>query len=166
MTRSRLAMVLIASIIWVGIVSAKVIHFADRVRDPGVKSWMRYQVIGPINSPRMPLYLTVRTFKPWLGEQQVVLSPARYDVVSSYTQAWIARSDCPGDKALANDWYTVQITEYGKEHAQQCMLPQRSGCDYLSGIVQLHGINWTATELRLITGFMAQARCQIVIKAT
>ena len=166
MTRSRLAMVLIASTIWVGILSAKTIHFADQVRGPDVKSWIRYQVIGPIDSPRMPLYLTSQTLKPWLGEQQVVLSPARYDVVSSHTQAWMARSDCPGDKALANDWYTVQIAEYAKEHVRQCMLPQPSGCDYLSGIVQLHGINWIATELRLITRFMAQARCQIVIKGT
>lgn len=161
MTRLRVAPMLMASI--VGVASAKMMGFGDQARDPGIESWIGYHVLGPINSPHTPLYLTTQPYKPWLGEPQVVLSPAKYDTVSSYTQARIAHSDCPGDKALINDWYTVQIAEHGKGHTQQCMLPQRLACDYLSGVANLRGINWTPKELRLITGFMSQAQCKILI---
>lgn len=112
----------------------------------------------------MPLYLTAEPFKTWTDENVLIVLPlAKYDIVSAFTQARLVRSDCPGDRALVDDWYTVQIAQHDKGRTQQCILPQRLACDYLSGVANLRGMNWTPKELRLITRFMSQVRCKILI---
>ena len=71
------------------------------------------------------------------------------------------------DKALMSDWYTVQIAEHNyAAGTQRCMLPRLAGCDYLSSIVKLRDINWTAKELKPITGFMAQIKCDALGRMT
>ncbi len=159
MTPARLAIALVGLII--GIASANIIHFADQARDPGVKDWIWYQILGPRNSPYSILYLSPQRFETYIGEHLIVLPLARYDIVSSYTESRMARPDCPGDSGLAMDWYTVQIAEHNKKHTRQCVLPQRSACDYLTGVVRLRDINWTATQLRQLRRFMNQIRCEI-----
>lgn len=161
MTSLRLAAVLVASLVGISGVSAGVIHFAWQARDPGVKRWIWYQVLGPSNSPYEIVYLSTQHFKTYIGEHLVVLPPARYDVVFSYTQARMARSDCPGDKALEREWYAGQIAEQDMGRTRECMLPQQSMCEYLSGVEKLRRVNWTAGELRPITDFMTQIKCKV-----
>jgi hypothetical protein len=159
MTPSRLATMLIAVIVCIGVTPAKEFYFASQARDPGVKRWIWYQVLGPANSPYTIVYLSVERFKTIGGEDLVVLPPTRYHIISSYTEWRIKRSDCAGDTAQANAWYSVQIAEHEKGQTRQCILPQRSACQYFSRARRLHGINWTADELRPIAGFMAQIKC-------
>jgi hypothetical protein len=160
MTPSRRAIALVASIICASVTSATVIHFADQARDPGVKDWTWYQVLGPSNSPYMILYFSTQDFKTYIGEDLVVLSRARYDTLATYTQARMARPDCPGRVPAGDVWYTVQIAEHAKGNTRQCILPRRSACTYLSGVVELLGINWTAKELQSVRGFMVQIKCE------
>jgi hypothetical protein len=160
MTLSRFSTALVASMMCVGMTSAKIIHFSDQARDPGVKDWIWYQVLGPSNSPYMIVYLSRQHFKPYIGEELVVLPTARYDIVSSYTQARMARSDCPGKLPTGDVWYTVQIAEHGNGLTRQCILPQRLACEYLSGVEKLGGVNWTAKEVQPIARFMNQIKCK------
>jgi hypothetical protein len=159
MTPKRLAIALIASIIGIGIASAKIIHFADQARDPGVNNWIWYQVLGPRNSPYSILYVSPQNFETYIGEHLIVLPLPTYNILSSYTKSRIARSDCPGDKALAMEWYTVQIAEHDRGHTRQCVLPKHSACKYLSGVGRLRGVNWTAAQLRQVKSFINQIRC-------
>lgn len=161
MTQLRFATALIASIWCISTTSATELPIAFQARDPGVKRWMWYQVLGPRNSPFTIVYFSTQHFKTILGEYLVVLPPARYDIISSYTQARIARPDCPGSFAGGDVWYTVQIADHDKARTRECILPQRAACDYLSGVVKLRGIDWTAKELRPLVDFMDQIKCKI-----
>lgn len=160
MTPLRLATAVIASIICISMLSAKQISIAFQARDPGVRRWISYQVLGPRNSPFTIVYFSTRPFKTLVGEYLVVLPAARYDIVSSYTLGRVARPDCPGEFRGGDVWYTVQVADHDRGRTRQCILPQRSACDYLSGVVKLRGINWTTMELRPVVDFMGQIKCK------
>jgi hypothetical protein len=161
MTPFRFAAALVASIICIGVTSAKEISPAVEARDPGVGRWIWYQVLGPRNSPFTIVYFSTRRFTTTMGEHLIVLPLHRYDLISAYTQSRLARSDCPGEFPAGNIWYTVQIAEHNKGQTRQCILPKKMACDYLSGVVKLRGINWSAKEIQPIVGFMAQIKCKI-----
>lgn len=92
-------------------------------------------------------------------ELLIVLPSTRYDIISAYTRERIAGSDCPGEKLRGDVWYTVAIAEHEENRKLHCMLPQKSACEYLSGVAKLTGVNWIAQELRPITDFMSEVRC-------
>jgi len=89
------------------------------------------------------------------------LPAERYDIFFEYTQARIGRTrtDCQGAEPRGNVWYTVEVVQHDKKTAQRCILPQAAACDYLSSVVKLSGMSWSATELRPITGFMSEIEC-------
>src|ERR1700733_3211282 len=160
MTFSRLAIALIALIYCTSITSAENISLALFARDPGVERWIWYEILGPQNHPVPIVYFSTQHFKKkFYNEVIVVLPAARYEIVSANTQARIARSDCPGGEPRRDVWYTVEIAQHDEHHTQRCVLPQAMACDYLSGIVKLSGVNWTAKELKPITKFMLEVRC-------
>jgi hypothetical protein len=109
MTSLRLAIALMASIICIGIATAEDIYLAGEARDPGVARWISYEILGPRNHPLPIVYVSTQRFKTMSDEHLVVLPPARYDVISAYTEARIARPDCPGEEPRANVWYTVNM---------------------------------------------------------
>jgi hypothetical protein len=131
-------------------------------RDPGTQRWISYEILGPRNHPFPIIYLSTQSFKPTWDEFPVVVQPARYDMLAAYTRARIARPDCPGKWPVGNVWYAVQVIERDEEYVGNCVLPQALACNYLSGVVNLPGINWTASELRPITLFMSNVRCDSV----
>jgi hypothetical protein len=158
-TPSRLAIALTASIISTSITAAEDLSIPLFARDPGVKRWIWYEILGPRNHPLPIVYLSTQPFKTRRGEFLIVLPPTRYDIISAYTRARIARPDCPGKEPAGDVWYTVEIAEHDEKHTRRCVLPQALACDYLSGVVKLSGINWTPTELQPITEFMMEIRC-------
>jgi hypothetical protein len=159
MTPSRLATALTLSIICTSITTADNFYFQATARDPGVKHWISYQILGPRNHPFPIVYISTRHFTTTLPEILIVLPNRRYDILSAYTQARIIRSDCPGEGPIDDIGYTFEIAERVERRTQRCVLPQASACDYLSGAAKLSGINWTAEELRPITDFMLTMRC-------
>jgi len=165
MTPMRLATVLAASIVCTGATTAVDFPFSTSARDPGVNRWIWYQVLGPRNSPFSIVYISTEHFVTRPPEFLVVLPPPRYDVISSYTNARIARRDCPGKEPTTEVWYTVDIAQHEQEHTQRCILPQASACEYLSAVIKLSGINWAAQELRPINDFMAQIKCNTTVSS-
>jgi hypothetical protein len=159
MTSLRFAIALMVSSICIGIATAEDIYLAGEARDPGVTRWISYEILGPRNHPLPIVYLSTQRFKTMSDEHLVVLPPARYDVISAYTRARTARTDCPGEEPRGNVWYTVKIAEHNEKYTQHCVLPQALACDYLSGVLRLPGVNLTATERRPITNFMAEVKC-------
>ena len=159
MNSSRLVIALALSIICTSISVAQP-DMALSARDPGVKRWIWYQVLGPRNSPFTIVYFSTEPFKTKLDESLVVLPRDRYDVISAYTHSRMARPDCPGKEPAGNVWYTVEMAEHDKNGTQRCVLPKVLACDYLSGVVRLSGITWTTSELRPINEFMAEIWCK------
>ena len=159
MTSSRLTIALTALIFCTSITSAEDISLSLFARDPGVEHWIWYEILGPRNHPLPIVYLSTQHFKTRTNEFLIVLPPARYDIISAYTQARIARPDCSGEEPRENVWYTVRIAGHHEKDTQRCVLPQAPACDYLSSVVKLSGINWTARELQPITDFMLEVRC-------
>jgi hypothetical protein len=159
MTPLRIAIALAASLVCTSVTTAEDVYLAGEARDPGVKRWISYEILGPRNHPLPIVYLSTQPFKTMSDELLVVLPPARYDVISAYTQGRIARTDCPGEEPRGNVWYTIKIAEHNEKHTQSCVLPQALACDYLSGVLKLSGVNWTATERRPVTHFMAEVKC-------
>ena len=100
MTRSRLVTAL-ATFLVCGIATSDNSRIALEGRDPGVKRWISYEIVGPRNHPFPIVYLSTLHFETWLAEFLIVLPEPRYDIVAADTQARIARPDCPG-KALYN----------------------------------------------------------------
>jgi hypothetical protein len=158
MIRSRLV-IAPGTLLLCAITTAETINVAAFTRDPGVKRWISYDVLGPGNHPFPVVYLTTQHFKTWVGELLTVLPSARFDIVSSHTQTRMARADCPGKEPTGDVWYTVRISQHDKKHTQSCVLPQALACEYLSGVSKLSGMNWTAAELRPITVLMSEVRC-------
>ena len=154
----RFAIAVTLSLIYISITAADTIRIAAEARDPGVKRWISYDILGNRNHPFPIVYFSTQHFKTWVGEFLIVLPQQRYDVLSAYTQARIARDDCPGPEHVGDVWYTVRVIEH-KKRTQRCVLPQGSACDYLSGVEKLSGINWTTSEVRTITDFVAEVRC-------
>jgi len=159
MTLLRLLIALTVSIVYTSSTTAKDFYLAGQARDPGVQRWIWYEIVGPRNNPLPIVYLSTQSFKTMSDELLIVLPPARYGIVSAYTRARITRTDCPGEVPRGNIWHTVAIAEHEDNKTQHCVLPQALACEYLSGVVKLIGINWTAKELQPITDFMSEVRC-------
>jgi len=159
MTPLRFATAMTVLLVCTSVASAEGIELAGGARDPGVKRWIWYQIIGPRNHPLPIVYLSTQSFKTKSDEFLVVLPLARYQVVSAYTQARIARNDCPGEKPRGDIWNTVEIGVHVDKRTRRCLLPQESACDYLSDVLKLSGVDLTATERQPIVNFMAEVRC-------
>jgi hypothetical protein len=156
----RLAIVLTASLVCTSITTAEDISLSLFARDPGVEHWIWYEILGPRNHPLPIVYLSTQHFKTRRNEFLVVLPAARYGIISEYTKARIARTDCPGEEPRGNVWYTVEIAEHDEKHTQRCVLPRALACNYLSGVLALSGVDWTAVERRPITDLMLEVRCK------
>lgn len=157
MTASRMV-ISFAWMICTSVTTADTPRIPDQARNPGVKRWISYEIIGPRNHPFPIVYLSTQEFEILRGESLIVLPQQRYDIISADTQARIARPDCPGNEAVGPVWYSVKITAHEK-HTRHCVLPRALACHYLSGVVKLSGINWTVAELRPITDFMEEDAC-------
>jgi len=132
----------------------------DDVPKHSVTHWIRYEILGPRNHPFPIFYMSTRPFKPTTQfELHIVLRRPRYDIVAKFTQSRMTHRDCLSAPNL-NDWYTVQILKHDGDRTQQCVLPQASACEYLSGVVTLSGISWAAEERKLIASFVGEVRCE------
>jgi len=124
-----------------------------------VKHWISYQMLGPLDRPHSIVYIATRRFKTAVGESLITLPRPMYARIANYTHARINSSDCAADAALRRASYSIEITEHEGEEANACVLPQALACEYLSGVGKLSGVDWTASDLKLITNFMTEVRC-------
>ena len=159
MTPLRFATAMTVLLVCTSCASAEQLELAGGARDPGVKRWIWYQILGTRNHPLPILYLSTQSFKTMADELLVVLPLAKFQLVSAFTQARIARTDCPGEKPRADIGNTVEIGVHVDRHTRRCVLPQESACDYLSGVLKLPGVDLTDTERQPIVTFMAEASC-------
>ena len=113
MTPLRFATAMTVLLVCTSVASAEGLQLAGAARDPGVKRWIWYQIIGPRNHPLPIVYISTQSFKRMADEFLIVLPLAKYQVVSAYTQARIARTDCPGEKPRGDIWNTVEIAVHG-----------------------------------------------------
>jgi hypothetical protein len=157
-TRARLVVGLALLVFHTGITTADSVGTASSARDPSVTRFISYEILGPTNHPFPIVYLSTQHFATRLNEFLAVLPQRRYSVVSEYTQARIARNDCPG-KELVGVGYAARITERDKKRKEQCVLQKAMACDYLAGVLQLPGIDWKDTERKRIADFMAELSC-------
>jgi hypothetical protein len=134
--------------------------FSSESRDPGVARWISYEILGPNNHPYPIVYLSTQSFKTRLNEFLTVLPEARFDAISENTRARINGDNCPGKYPHTNDdWYTVKISRQDRTPIQYCILPQKQACAYLTAVVKLVQGSWTADELRPLTIFVGEIRC-------
>lgn len=131
-------------------------------RDPGVNHWISYQILGPRNHPFPMVYISTRHFKTTPPEFIIVMPQKKYGIISAYTQARMARADCPGKEPVGNVWHSVEIAEHDKKAGRQCVLPQAMACEYFSAVVSLVGIAWTAEKLRPINDFNQEIDCSSI----
>jgi hypothetical protein len=160
MTPIRFATAMTVLLVCTSVASAQSIPLAGWARDPGVKRWISYQIIGPRNHPLPIVYISTQSFKRMMDEDLIVLPAKRYDIISSYTQARLSHADCPGERPRGDVWYSVKIALHDKKHSATCVLPQASACSHLSGVLKLSGIELSATERRPIANFMAEIECE------
>jgi hypothetical protein len=134
--------------------------FSHEGRDPGLERWISYAIVGPSNSPYPFVYLTTRPFTTRRNEFDTILSDGKFDTVSEYTQARIARGDCPGEYPQSNlVWYSVKITLQDRAPVQYCILPRKAACEYLNAVTQLVEESWTADERRDLAKFGKAIYC-------
>lgn len=142
--------------------SAHESSFSLEGRDPGVKRWISYEIIGPSNHPYPIVYLSTRSFKTTRNEFLTVLPKGKYDVISGYTKSRISQDDCPGSDPRSNYiWYTVKVSQRDRTSVQSCTLPQKVACVYLNAVVNLVRARWTLEELRPVMIFMSEIKCDV-----
>jgi hypothetical protein len=134
--------------------------YSSEGRDPGVARWISYEILGPNNHTYPIVYLSTRSFKTRLNEFLTVLPEAKYNDISNFNHARIQRNDCPGEDPRSNYvWYTVKISQRDSKSDQYCILPQKLACDYLHAVVKHVRGSWALEELRPITIFIDEIRC-------
>jgi hypothetical protein len=134
--------------------------FAHEGRDPGVERWISYAIVGPSDSPYPFVYLTTHPFTSMRNEFVTVLADSRFDSVSEYTRARIARDDCPGTYPQSNlIWYSVKITLRDGGQTQYCILPRKATCEFLNAVTQHVEESWTADERRDLAMFGSAIYC-------
>src|SRR5580698_1333765 len=100
-----------------------------------------------VSHPFPMVYLSVERFDLRAAEFLTVLQPATYDIISKFTRERIARPDCPGEAPTGDVLHSVEVADHDNEATRICILPQRTACEYLSGVVKLRGMDWAAKEL-------------------
>ena len=166
MKLSRYALVLLSLVLCAAVANAaEPLDFPPlfgTTPDNAVKSWIKYVVLGPRNSPLPIVLISPERFKTsaYPKETLIVLRHSKYDALASLTQFRTERPDCAGTKRKFAAWYTVEISQHADGKTQKCVLRQKSACRYLSGVVRLSGLDWTAEERRPIAGFMRSINCK------
>jgi hypothetical protein len=154
MTKARIIVGLILSFLYVGSAFAQ-------LWDPGARHWIGYGILGPINHPIQPAYFSTQHFKMRVPSL-TVLSPERYAIVATFTQAQLNRPECPGKPLSVSEAnvYWVQMVKHDKKRTRKCLLPKTSACSYFSGVVGLSGITWSKQELQPLATLMDELECR------
>ena len=145
--------------IYCAVTSAQPASWSLEGRDPGVQRWISYEILGPSNHPDPIAYLSTRSFETTRNEFLAVLSTAKFDAISENTLERINGDDCPGKNPQGNIWYTVKISRRDGTPLQNCILPQKQACEYLTGVIRLVRDSWTPEELRPLTIFVGELWC-------
>jgi hypothetical protein len=129
------------------------------IPDASVKRWVKYYFIGPTNYPHPIVSISTESFETcdYYPEYLIILSEERYDIIAAFTRATIAGSDCN------SKYEVIVIYEHDGETMQHCSLSMRGApfgvqgreppaCRFLSNMLQLPGMQWTAEERKRIAG--------------
>jgi len=122
--------------------------------------WIKYLVLGPQNKPFPIVWLSPQRFKVYdFFEFLTVLPRQKYDVVANFTEARMAQPDCDNRESGPPPQFTLQISKRTPTNTRLCVIPQRAACAYLSAVLGLRTIDWTADERRPIDTLMSSIKC-------
>lgn len=131
-----------------------------RKPDSSVSQWIRFVVLGNRNSPFPIIWISPQHFRTsGFPEFLIELRRPRYKIVDNFTKIRIMRSDCVRRDPRRPPWYTVEISQYADGYTRMCIIPGKSACRYLSGILRLPGVDWTSDERKPIANFMHGIKC-------
>jgi hypothetical protein len=136
----------------------------DAMPDKSLGRWVRLENDGPRNHPIPDIYISTNLFKLGITEVLLVLTPAKYQLVTDFTRSRIARGSCLTEERLS-DGIPITISEYHEGRIEKCVLPQASSCEYLAGFVSLPGVNWAAGDLKQIKIFIGDSGCAIAVQS-
>lgn len=99
-----------------------------------------------------------------MGEDLIVLTRPKYDLVARLTQSTMARPDCAVPSVIPKPPpdNSVWIFENDEAITQSCVMPQASACPYLFAVMRLPRVNWTSKELGLIRDFIEAMSCRYI----
>jgi len=160
MTLTRCATLIAVSIVSNSITAAGNLPLTDQARDPGVKRWIWYQILGPRDHPFPIVYLSTERFGLTPVESLILLPEAKYRLVAAYTRARIASPECPGKTPPPDVWYVIEIAQHDDDQTLHCILPKAEACNYLSGVMSLRGMNWSVATSQPISELLWEARCK------
>jgi hypothetical protein len=109
-----------------------------------VARWMRVIWAGSTNHPIVPVYFMTDKRKATEGSfaRYVVLDPSEYESLTRFTHS----IQCSVERVSAKPPYpgSIGIQEYSRgEIRDLCVFPADGGCQYLSRISKLNGIDWS-----------------------
>jgi hypothetical protein len=163
-SRSHFAIALTILLGLTGATAAKAIEIelALDAHDPNVADLIWWGIAGQRDHPLPNVYFSTDPFHVMRNEFLVVLSRARYALISAYTQARISRSTCSGQWPRVVRQYTVEVAEHHSDRARHCAMPYSEARAFLSGVEGLSGINWTANERKPISEVLSEVGCTTV----
>ena len=130
--------------------------------DSAVKNWIKYVVVGPQNSLLPIVLISPQIFETsGYPESLIVLPQSKYDLIDRFTHNRMSLSDCKSDKRQVAEWYSIEMSDHDNARTQKCVLPQASACRYLSGVLQLSGVDWSDAEHKPIDDLVRSIKCKI-----
>jgi hypothetical protein len=109
------------------------------------------------------LLISTERFETW-REEVLVVSESRYDVIDRFTQARIAQPDCIGFKDFRlgpRGDKTIAISTHREYKNQACVIQAAGSCDFLSGLINLPDVNWTAAEIQTVKDVRNELSCKV-----
>jgi hypothetical protein len=127
-----------------------------------VRRWIWFQNVGLRNHPFPIVYLSTKRFPTRVPEMLIVVSPARFSIVSRYARTLIAKPDCVDDVFVLGADGNIKIVVRDANRTRRCVLSRASACDFFAGLVPLSNMGWTSDELKPISDLTATAACDYV----
>lgn len=157
--KSRISTLLAILTLGSTIASADTNTYRFAARDPGVKRWLSYEVLGVVNHPFPILYVSTERFELDRPEYLVVLPPAQFDAVTAFTQARLKAGRCLSEEPIGYDIDTVDIKGRDETRTSHCIVPPSLVCDYFLGLRGLSDVHWSAEDLQSLQMMADEVRC-------
>ncbi len=126
-----------------------------------VEHWVRINWLGPMTHPIVPVYFTTANRTAPMGSitRYVVLKPREYQALVQFTYS----SKCSTARVGSKPPYpnTIEVEEFSDGRARDvCVLSRDSGCQYLFGLANLGGIDWSHKDTWPLYMFEAELGCK------
>jgi hypothetical protein len=132
----------------------------DVLPPQSVKHWIRYNFLGLPNQPRQVVFITTEQFPLGILDKLIILPKGKFDLVAKYGRPKMAGPDCFA-KFVLTDQNSVGLglVEYDEGHAVRCDFLQAPACDFLSGLLNLSGVEWTTDSMQPLEALVNVNMC-------